>query len=176
MGEEAPRSAGFNYHPFNPQDDFLDHTAANKVRPLTSAVITVRLIKNFEYRAVKSVVLKDFDLTTVTAAGLIERCKQEVRTVPGYKVYRPILDKFGASLLTDTLKLYAQAHGAKTTHLVINLDHPEWILDNDSPKTLSELGVGALWLTENETELSLFNRAEYDAFLEKPTTRWDETG
>lgn len=35
---------------------------------------------------------------------------------------------------------------------------------------LSELGV------QNETELSLFERAAYDAFLAHPETRWDETG
>lgn len=143
MTEEAPRSDGFKRHAFCPQEDFLDHTAVNEARPLTSAVITVRMIKSFEFRAEKSLILKDIDLTATTAAALIDRCKNEVRTVPGYKVYRPIVDKFGASLLTDTLKLYTHAHGAKTSNLIINLDHPEWILDNASTASLAELGVRA---------------------------------
>ncbi|WFD34796.1 hypothetical protein MCUN1_001640 [Malassezia cuniculi] len=135
MTEEAPRSDGYRNHPFNPQNDFLDHTETNRARPLTSAVITVRLIKNFEYRAMKAIILKDYDLTKATAADLIERCKHEVRTAAGYKVYRPIVDKF------DTLKLYTRAHSAKTTNLIINLDHPEWIFDNESTATLAELGI-----------------------------------
>lgn len=59
-------------------------------------------------------------------------------------------------LRVDTAKLYTKAHGAKvvpypsnalflkfgkTTNLIINLDHDEWILDDDS-KTLSALGFG----------------------------------
>lgn len=56
------------------------------------------------------------------------------------------------------MKLYTVAHGAKvsgpltalelvptyhwqTTNLIINLDHDEWILDDDS-KILAELGFG----------------------------------
>jgi len=59
----------------------------------------------------------------------------------------------------DTMKLYTKAHGAKvceaddkffpkyclmflqTTNLIINLDHDEWIIDDDS-KILTELGFG----------------------------------
>lgn len=57
------------------------------------------------------------------------------------------------------MKLYTKAHGAKvghtplnfftaspltatqTTNLIINLDHDEWILDDDS-KTLADSGLG----------------------------------
>lgn len=35
---------------------------------------------------------------------------------------------------------------------------------------LAELDV------QNETELSLFNRAAYDAFVADPHTRWDDRG
>jgi len=66
----------------------------------------------------------------------------------------------------DTLKLYTVAHGAKTTNLIINLDHDEWIFDENS-KTLAELGF------ENETEVSLFNREMYDQFKANPETLWD---
>ena len=41
------------------------------------------------------------------------------------------------------MKLYTLAHGHKTTNLIINLDHDEWIL-NDLDKTLVEVGVREL--------------------------------
>lgn len=72
----APRGDGYREHPFVPQTDFLDHTVTNQARPLTSAIITVRIIKNFEYRTMKPLVLKDVDLTTLTAPALIEKCRQ----------------------------------------------------------------------------------------------------
>jgi len=59
------------------------------------------------------------------------------------------------------------AHGAKTTNLIVNLDHDEWIFDEDS-KTLAELGF------ENETEVSFFNRQAYDQFKVNPETLWDK--
>jgi len=81
-----------------------------------------------------------------------------VLTQPGWKPYR---------LVTfDTMKLYTKAHGAKTTNLIINLDHDEWILDDDT-KILSDLGF------ENETEVSLFNRELYEKFKLHPETLWD---
>ena len=163
MDPVAPRSEGFEHHPYAPQTDFLDTTVTNQARPLTQAVITVRVIKNFEYRAMKALVLKDVDLTTLTAPQLIVQCKEAVRTQPGFKAYRNVVDQL------DTIKLYTQAHGAKTTNLIINLDHPEWIFDNASDAPLASLGV------QNETELSLFHRAAYDAFLAHPQTRWDDT-
>ena len=84
---------------------------------------------------------------------------------------------FGA----DTLKLYTRAHGAKTTNLIINLDHPDWMLDDnanlaalssDSSASRSTTSLAALGI-ENETELSFFNREAYTAFLSNPETRWD---
>lgn len=67
--------------------------------------------------------------------------------------------------LLDTLKIYTRAHGSKTTNLIINLDHPDWILTNDS-QTLASLGL------ENEAELSLFHREDYEAFIQSPETKW----
>ena len=54
---EAPRTEGFVPHAFAPQAEFLDNTETNRARPLTDAVITVRVIKNFEYRTMKALVL-----------------------------------------------------------------------------------------------------------------------
>jgi len=65
------------------------------------------------------------------------------------------------NVVLDTLKLYMKAHGAKTSNLIINLDHDDWILANDG-KTLEELGF------ENETEVSFFNHHDYEAFILDP--------
>lgn len=73
--ETAPRSDNFRDHPWNPQEDFLDNTATNLARPVTDAVITVRVIKSFEYRTMKPLVLQHCDLTKMTVASLEERCK-----------------------------------------------------------------------------------------------------
>lgn len=177
----APRTEGFVPHAFAPQAEFLDNTETNRARPLTDAVITVRVIKSFEYRTMKALVLH-VDLTQTNVAQLQARCKEAVRTQPAFKAYRNVVDQLGRCLRAtdpDTVKLYTRAHGAKTTNLIINLDHPEWIFASDpNGPPLAELGIGR-WhnLTkENETELSLFNRAAYDAFLEHPQTRWDATG
>lgn len=160
-GSSVPRSEGFEHHPYAPQVDFLDNTVTNQARPLTSAIITVRIIKSFQFRTMKPLVLRDIDLTKCTTPQLIERCRQEVRTQPAFKAYRNVVDDL------DTIKLYTQAHGAKTTNLIINLDHPEWIFDSASDASLASLGV------QNETELSLFHRPAYEAFLQHPETRWD---
>uniref|UniRef100_A0A0W0FFP6 Cytoplasmic protein n=1 Tax=Moniliophthora roreri TaxID=221103 RepID=A0A0W0FFP6_MONRR len=121
--------------------DFIDeHT--NVARPKTNAIITVRIIKSFTYRTEKSLVLHDLNLLTTTVGQLKDIARQ------------------------DTLKVYSQAHGAKTTNLIINLDHDEWILDDDN-KSLDECGF------ENETEVSFFNRELYKQFRANPETSWD---
>ncbi|KAF9066845.1 hypothetical protein BDP27DRAFT_1329839 [Rhodocollybia butyracea] len=136
--------------------DFSDvHT--NLARPTSSAILTVRIIKSFKYRTEKSLVLHDVNLVTTTVGQLKETVRQAIQTQPGWKPYR--------SVELDTFKLYSQAHGAKTTNLIINLDHDEWILDDDS-KTLGEFGF------ENETEISFFNRELYEEFKQNPETTW----
>ena len=72
---EAPRSDGFKAHPFAPQQDFSDNTVSNLTRPATSAIITVRVIKSFEFRTMKALVLRGVDLTQLTPARLIAQCK-----------------------------------------------------------------------------------------------------
>ncbi|OCF33131.1 hypothetical protein I316_05176 [Kwoniella heveanensis BCC8398] len=63
------------------------------------------------------------------------------------------------------MKLYTVAHGHKTTNLIINLDHDEWILDPTA--ILKDIGA------ENETEISFFNREAYESFKANPEIKWD---
>ncbi|KAK0546074.1 hypothetical protein OC845_004780 [Tilletia horrida] len=151
------------FHRFKPNFEAEVTTETNLRRPLTDVVLTVRVIKSFEFRSMKHLVLKSVDCTKETVGSLKERCRKEVAAQPAFKPFRSFAPKL------DTLKLYTRAHGAKTTNLIINLDHPEWIFD-DEDKTLADLGI------ENETELSLFHRPDYEAFLADPQVRWDGTG
>jgi hypothetical protein len=131
----------------------------NFALPTTSATLTLRIIKSFEYRTERSLVLHNVNLETTTVGELKNIARQAVQSQPGWKPYR--------NVVFDTIKLYTKAHGAKTTNLIINLDHDEWILDDDL-KYLVQLGF------ENETEVSLFNRELYDEFKLNPETRWDD--
>ncbi|PWN37837.1 uncharacterized protein FA14DRAFT_166841 [Meira miltonrushii] len=150
---------GFHrFRPVSDADDFPNEET-NLARPLTDSVITIRIIKSFAYRSMKALVLQHVDITKMTVDQLRSHCQQEVRTNSVFKAFRSFADKL------DTLKIYTRAHGAKTTNLIINLDRPDWILE-DGTKTLLELGL------ENEAELSLFNRADYEEFIQNPETKW----
>lgn len=168
------------FHAFNPQADFSDNKETNNARPLTDAVITIRIIKSFEFRSMKAFVIKSIDLTSTSVAQLEEKCRQEVKTNSSYRAFKSYADKL------DTLKLYTRAHGSKTTNLIINLDRPEWVLEDANLGALVKEGEGAGKTKENttlaeigienETELSFFNKQAYEEFLADPNTKWDATG
>ncbi|KIK08124.1 hypothetical protein K443DRAFT_128495 [Laccaria amethystina LaAM-08-1] len=130
----------------------------NVARPKTSATLTVRIIKSFKFRTERSLVLHNVDLTTTTVAQLKDIAHKAILDKSGWKPYR--------NVLLDTLKLYTNAHGAKTSNLIINLDHDDWILNNNDA-ILADLGF------ENETEISFFNSQDYEDFKLNPETSWD---
>ncbi|KAH7103795.1 hypothetical protein BKA62DRAFT_768187 [Auriculariales sp. MPI-PUGE-AT-0066] len=130
----------------------------NTLHPATDATLTVRVIKSFTYRTERSAVLHHLDLTALTVADLKRIVLNHIATQPGWKPYKTVE--------LDTLKMYTKAHGNKTTNLIINLDHDDWIFSDDSA-TLASLGL------ENESELSFFNRALYEEFKQNPETKWD---
>ncbi|KAH8117154.1 cytoplasmic protein [Phellopilus nigrolimitatus] len=145
-------------------DDTSD-VLTNLTKPKTSATITVRIIKSFEFRTEKGLILHDVDLETTTVSKLGQLARQAIQTQAGWKPYRTLVDTDDESRALDTLKLYTKAHGAKTTNLIINLDHDEWILE-DGSRTLAEVGF-----VENEVEVSFFNRQAYEAFKANPVVR-----
>ncbi|KDN46972.1 hypothetical protein K437DRAFT_294168 [Tilletiaria anomala UBC 951] len=158
-GETPAHLLPGGFHAFNPAYGDDSTPVTNLQRPKTDAVITIRVIKSFEYRTMKALVLKAVDLTTMTVGELKQRCRQEITATPAFKAFRSSVNSL------DTIKVYTRAHGSKTTNLIINLDHPEWILDDNS-KTLEAYGF------ENEAEASFFNRDAYEAFLKHPETKW----
>ncbi|KAI9203122.1 uncharacterized protein BJ171DRAFT_510932 [Polychytrium aggregatum] len=121
-----------------------------------AATVTVRLIKSFDFRTFKNVVLHDVDLTTTTTELLRQIVEEKIKMLPGMRPYH--------NHNFDTLKLYTKAHGSKTQNLIINLDHEDWFLDPS--KTLLEQSVA------NETEISYFNRVLYEEYKKNPEVKW----
>ncbi|KAI0806995.1 hypothetical protein C8Q74DRAFT_1225342 [Fomes fomentarius] len=138
--------------------DGIDDTPTNLALPKSDATLTIRVIKSFEFRTEKSLVLHHVNLEQTTVGQLKDKVRQAIQTQPGWKPYR--------TAVLDTLKLYTKAHGAKTTNLIINLDHDEWIFEDES-QTLADLTL------ENESEVSFFNREAYEEFKKHPDTKWE---
>lgn len=132
-------------------------TLTNELKPITDVTLTIRIIKSFKYRNYKALVLHHLNLNELNLNQLLEICLKEMKEQSGWKAFQ--------NLKLDTFKLYTKAHGSKTTNLIINLDQDELIFTNHTIP-LSELGL------ENETELSLFNRSDYDEFQLNPEQSW----
>jgi len=50
----------------------------NTLNPTTSSTITIRIIKNFEYRTVKNLVLQNINLETITIKELKELIRESI--------------------------------------------------------------------------------------------------
>ncbi|KAF7796523.1 hypothetical protein EIP86_007702 [Pleurotus ostreatoroseus] len=193
------------------EEETISDALTNEAVPRTSATLTIRIVKSFEFRTEKSLVLKNVNCETTTVGQLKEMARQgtrgrgvfrallndsaAVQTQPGWKPYRnATLGTPVPFLLHEIVHQSARRKGehrkqlvprttyepfSQTTNLIINLDHDEWILDDDS-KILADLGFGEYHLsletlrspdveiTENETEVSFFSRELYEAFKQHP--------
>lgn len=137
-----------------PEENLTSHAA-----PLGAATITVRVVKSFVYRNVRNMVFQGYDLEHKTAQDLLQDSLKRINEESTFRALRGVT--------FDTFKIYSHAHGTKTMNLVINLDHDDdWVLDLESDKPLTTYGI------ENETEISLFNAADYQAFKDHPQERW----
>ncbi|ORX60248.1 hypothetical protein DM01DRAFT_1332403 [Hesseltinella vesiculosa] len=136
-----------------------DTELTNHKRPLTDAVITVRCIKSFEYRTCKNLILQHVNLETTTVGDLKKLCIEKIKTTSGWKPY--------LNVQFDTLKLYTVAHGHKTMNLIINMeDEDDRLIYSDESAILAWIGV------ENETEISFFNREQYEVYKKNPDMKW----
>ncbi|ODV97570.1 hypothetical protein PACTADRAFT_47463 [Pachysolen tannophilus NRRL Y-2460] len=138
----------------------LEEPLTSTTRPLTDAVLTIRIIRSFPYRNVKNYVVQHVDLKNTTPKQLFDQIINTINTTGALRPYR--------NVAYDTMKIYTHAHGSKTMNLVINMEHDEdWILDlENQEKKLCDYGV------ENETELSLFNKQAYEEFKKNPEEKW----
>ncbi|KAI7899773.1 uncharacterized protein BX663DRAFT_532713 [Cokeromyces recurvatus] len=110
----------------------------NLAKPTSDATLTIRCIKNFEYRTCKNLVLQHVNLETSTVGDLKKL------------------------VLENTLKVYTVAHGHKTMNLIINIEDDDKLILSDEDAVLAWQGI------ENETELSFFNMADYLEFKKHP--------
>jgi hypothetical protein len=63
-----------------PEDDF-DDTPTNLAKPLNTATITVRVVKSFEYRVAKSLVLHNMDLEQITVGELKQKIRESTHGI-----------------------------------------------------------------------------------------------
>jgi len=96
-----------------------------------SVVLTIYLVKSFEYRTMKTMVLKDVDLS-MKASELMAQISSTIQNQSAYVPYR------NATL--DTLRIMTKAQGAKPNNIYF-INEAEEPFEMD--KTLAELGVGS---------------------------------
>lgn len=137
----------------------------SNVRPATDALVTVRIIKSFPYRNVKNHVLH-LNLKETTPSQLLEQVREVIDTTGSLRPYR--------NVTYDSIKVYTHAHGTKSMNLVINFDNDErdMLLCNNQKNPVNQ--DRCLWdlNVENETELSVFNYDDYEAFKANPEEKW----
>ncbi|XP_041858024.1 UPF0538 protein C2orf76 homolog [Melanotaenia boesemani] len=121
------------------------------------AVVTVRLVRSFQHRNFKPVVLRGVRLDQ-TVQDFMQLVRDDIATraelPPPFRRYA-----------YDTMKIIHQAHGAKTNELVMSLEDDEKLILRDG-RTLRAAGVA------NETELAFFRNQDYGSFKANPTTVW----
>ncbi|XP_068184810.1 UPF0538 protein C2orf76 homolog [Antennarius striatus] len=121
------------------------------------AVVTVRLVRSFEFRNFRPVVFKGVDLDQ-TVQDFIRFVSREVASQPGLP---PPIRNYSY----DTMKIIHQAHGAKTNDLVMSLDNDDQLILLDG-QSLRAAGV------VNETELAFFRREDYIRYKAEPRSAW----
>ncbi|VDI59931.1 UPF0538 protein C2orf76 homolog isoform X1 [Mytilus galloprovincialis] len=123
---------------------------------MSSGTITVRLVRSFEHRNIKHIVLHDVDFTQ-TVNSFKEAIKKDLVSMQGIP---PPFKKYSY----DTLKISHKAHGAKSNDPVIDIANDQLILEDGV--TLVEAGVG------NETEISYFKMEDYRKYQADPHLVW----
>ena len=143
-------------------DNFLINLARKETNPTDFIlgpymIVTVRLIRNFEYRTIRTIPIREVD-TQQTVKQFIARLLQEVKSVKG------IPPPFKTHPY-DTLKISHQAGSFKANDIVINLEGDETLI-LPGEKTLADCGV------VSETEMSFFNLVEYQKYKLNPEKKW----
>ncbi|OLY79305.1 hypothetical protein AYI68_g6631 [Smittium mucronatum] len=118
-------------------------------------IITVRVIKNFEYRTIKNIILK-VDLNTETVREFRNRIQKEIEQNPAFVPFR--------NVEYDSLKVYSHAFGNKTQNLVVNMERDGFL--DDPEATLAQCGL------MSESEVSYFNLDAYNKYVINPVNKW----
>jgi len=134
--------------------------AEDNLSSSSSLVLGVRLIRSFQHRNIRRIVLKvsQEDLQGWTTQDLKRILDQKI---PSESSLPPPFKKYAF----DTFKIEHLAHKAKTSDPVINRENDqELILKEDV--SLAESGV------QHETELSYFKLEDYEAYKVDPKLAW----
>uniref|UniRef100_A0A8C5Q1Y5 CB076 protein n=1 Tax=Leptobrachium leishanense TaxID=445787 RepID=A0A8C5Q1Y5_9ANUR len=119
--------------------------------------ITVRLVRSFEHRNFCPIVYHGVDLEQ-HVSDFMQHVKTDIATRPGlpppFKTYS-----------YDTLKIIHQAHGSKTSELVVGLEDDRQLILQEE-RSLQAAGVA------HETELAFFSIQDYKAYKANPVTAW----
>lgn len=115
--------------------------------------VTVRLIRSFQHRNIRNLVIHDVDVTT-TVSDFMELVRGRLKTAPALP---PPFRNFAY----DTFKIETQAFGFKTNDPVINREDDETLILQPG-KSLGESGV------KNETEISFFKLDDYLQYKQNP--------
>ncbi|KAG7170411.1 UPF0538 protein C2orf76-like [Homarus americanus] len=120
------------------------------------ATITIRLIRSFQHRNIRSLVLHNIN-TEQLVEDFIEYISEKLTSAPNLPPFH--------NHAFDTLKIETQAHGYKTNDPVINQqDDLKLIL---KPKhRLMDCGV------KHETEINFFKMEDYLKYKENPELVW----
>jgi len=120
--------------------------------------ITIRLLRSFQHRTVKNMVLRNVDVNQTVGklkSDVLTRLPNETSVPPPFR-----------KMAYDTLKIEHQAHGAKTNDPLINKDADESLILGDDTATLSQAGV------KNETTITFFKYDDYLEYKNNPTLVW----
>ncbi len=144
---------------------------------MDTATIIIRVIRSFEYRNIRNLVLKDVSLS-ITTEELKIRIAQALQVAPGLpppfrkydydtlKVNRLCNHALAEKLYVFVvfLQIESHAHGAKTNDPVINHENDEGLILKPG-FTLAESDV------RNETEISFFKYEDYIAHKKNPVLK-----
>ncbi|XP_050685934.1 UPF0538 protein C2orf76 homolog [Eriocheir sinensis] len=124
---------------------------------MDTTTITIRLIRSFEHRNIRNLVLHNISLDQTVDAltqTIWERLKTEPSLPPPFRTF-PF----------DTLKIETHAYGFKTNDPVINRMDDERLIIKGG-RSLRECGV------RHETEISFFKMGDYQKYKENPVMVW----
>ena len=123
---------------------------------MSKGIITVRLIRSFEHRNIKHIIIHDVDFSQKVKL-FKDYINNDLATKPGIP---PPFKKYSY----DTLKISHKAHGAKSNDPVIDIENDHLILEDEA--TLAASGI------DDETEISYFRMEDYRKYQANPHLAW----
>ncbi|KAL7667961.1 hypothetical protein ACOME3_008684 [Neoechinorhynchus agilis] len=139
------------------KDELLRALFANTYHSSTMAKLTIRLVRSFQDRNVRPLVLKDIQLSATTLSDLLVIVKEELQNPSWRSTAADLPIPFRSALLDhyDQFAVEGHAFGCKGSEVLINrkgVSNAPYMGDG---RSLQELGI------QDETDLSLFNIEDY---------------